>query len=124
MVRDLPKPAGGILSYFTRHRTAANLLLILLVVAGLFSMPRMRAQFFPDVIIDNVQVSVTWQGAGAEDVDEAIVQILEPVLLSIEGASDARSVSFEDRAYITLEFEPGWDMARATSDTETTIEQV
>ena len=124
MVRDLPKPAGGILSYFTRHRTAANLLLILLVVAGLFSMPRMRAQFFPDVIIDNVQVSVTWQGAGAEDVDEAIVQILEPVLLSIEGASDARSVSFEGRAYITLEFEPGWDMARATSDTETAIEQV
>jgi len=118
MVRDLPRTAGGILSYFTRHRTAANLLLVVLIVAGLFAMPKMRAQFFPDVIVDNVTVSVAWPGAGAEDVDEAIVQVLEPALLSLEGASDANSVSFEGRAYITLEFEPGWDMARATGDVE------
>ncbi len=124
MVRDLPKSAGGILSYFTRHRTAANLLLVILIVAGLFSMPRMRAQFFPDVIVDNVLVSVKWEGAGAEDVDEGIVQVLEPVLLGIEGARNANSVSFEGRAYITLEFEPDWDMARATGDVETVIEQV
>ena len=124
MVRNLPSSAGGVLSYFTRHRTAANLLLIMLIVAGLFSMPRMRAQFFPDVIVDNVTVSVVWAGAGAEDVDEAIVQVLEPALLSIEGASDANSVATEGRAYIRIEFEPGWDMARATGDVETAIDQV
>ncbi len=27
----------------------------------------MRAQFFPDVIIDEVSVSVNWDGAGAEE---------------------------------------------------------
>ena len=124
MVRDLPKTAGGVLSYFTRHKTAANLLLVILIVAGLFSMPRMRAQFFPDVIVDNVLVSVKWLGAGAEDVDEGIVQVLEPLLLGIEGANNAKSVSFEGRAYITLEFEPDWDMARGTADVETVIEQV
>ena len=124
MVRNLPNSAGGILSYFTRHRTAANLLLVILIVAGLFSMPRMRAQFFPDVIVDNVTVSVVWAGAGAEDVDEAIVQVLEPALLSVEGASDANSLSTEGRAYITIEFEPGWDMTRATGDVETPIDQI
>ena len=62
--------AGGILSYFTRHRTAANLLLILMLVAGLLSFPNMRAQFFPDVVVDDLTVSVNWSGAGAEDVDE------------------------------------------------------
>jgi multidrug efflux pump subunit AcrB len=41
----------------------------------------MRAQFFPDVIVDECHiVSVTWDGAGAEDVDAAIVQVLEPAL--------------------------------------------
>jgi len=59
MVRDLPKAAGGILSYFTRHKTAANLLLVILIVAGLVSMPRMRSQFFPDVIVDNIAVDVS-----------------------------------------------------------------
>ncbi|MFQ5410519.1 MAG: prolyl oligopeptidase family serine peptidase [Anaerolineales bacterium] len=40
---------GGVLSYFTRHRTAANLLLVVLIALGIAAFPRMRAQFFPDV---------------------------------------------------------------------------
>ena len=124
MVRDLPKTAGGILSYFTRHRTLANLLLVVMIVAGLVSMQRMRSQFFPDVVVDNINVVAIWQGAGAEDVDEAIVQVLEPALLSIEGATNAKSVSREGRANIVLEFEPSWDMSRASVDVETAIDQI
>jgi multidrug efflux pump subunit AcrB len=112
------------LSYFTRHRTLANLLLVVLIVAGLVSMPRMRSQFFPDVVVDNINVVATWQGAGAEDIDEAIVQVLEPALLSIEGATNAKSVSREGRANIVLEFEPSWDMSRAAADVETAIDQI
>ncbi len=58
---------NGILSYLTRHRTAANLLMVVMLAAGFAAYPKMRAQFFPDVIIDNVTVSVQWSGAGAED---------------------------------------------------------
>ena len=116
--------AGGILSYFARHRTAANLLLVLLVVAGIFSFPQMRAQFFPDVIIDNVNVSVSWDGAGAEDVDEGIVQILEPALLTVEGVTSSSAQSSEGRTSIRLEFEPGWDMARAADDVQSAVDTV
>ncbi|MFP5304176.1 hypothetical protein R2R70_23635, partial [Cobetia sp. SIMBA_158] len=58
--------ASGILSYFTRHRTAANLLLMLLLILGAAAIPNMRAQFFPDVIVESVDVSVVWEGAGPE----------------------------------------------------------
>ena len=68
---------GGILSYFTRHRTAANLLLVLLLLLGAAALPNMRAQFFPDVIVDDVRVNVTWDGAGADDIDAGIVQVLQ-----------------------------------------------
>ncbi|MCJ7871580.1 efflux RND transporter permease subunit [Phaeobacter sp. J2-8] len=115
---------GGILSYFTRHRTLANLLLVILVAAGLMAAPRMRAQFFPDVIIDEVRVSVSWDGAGAEDVDAAIVQILEPALLAVEGVESATSNSREGRATLELEFEPGWDMSRAGDDVQAAVDTV
>src|SRR6056297_2125901 len=97
--------AGGILSYFTRHKTVANLLLILMLTAGLFAFPNMRAQFFPDVVVDDLNVSVAWQGAGAEDVDRAIVQVLAPVLLGVEGVTSSSSTSREGRASIRLEFD-------------------
>lgn len=124
MVRDIPAAAGGILSYFTRHRTAANLLLVVLLVLGAAAIPNMRAQFFPDVIIDNVSVNVTWEGAGPEDVDGAIVQVLEPALLAVDGVESTASTSREGRASITLEFEPGWDMARAADDVQSAVDAI
>ena len=85
-------PAGGILSYFARHRTVANLLMVADArCSASAAIPNMRAQFFPDVISDEVSVSVRWDGAGAEDVDAAIVQVLEPALLAVEGVAATRS---------------------------------
>ncbi len=124
MARTLSVKAGGILSYFVRHRTVANLLLILLLAAGAFSIPNMRAQFFPDVVVDDVDVSVVWEGAGAEDVDRGIVQVLEPAILSVEGVESSEASSREGRASIRLEFEPGWDMSRAADDVQSAIDAV
>ena len=124
MVRDLPRSAGGLLSYFTRHRTAANLLLVILLVLGAAAIPKMRAQFFPDVIVENVTVSVQWDGAGPEDVDSAIVQALEPSLLAIDGVESSNSQSREGSASIRLEFEPGTDMSRAADDVQSAVDAV
>ncbi len=124
MMREIPNAAGGILSYFTRHRTAANLLLVVLVVLGTASIPNMRAQFFPDVIVENVSVGVVWDGAGPEDVDSAIVQVLEPALLAVDGVESTESTSREGTASIKLEFEPGWDMSRAGDDVQSAVDGV
>ncbi len=124
MVRNLPDRASGILSYFTRHRTIANLIMLLMLVFGAASIPNLRAQFFPDVVIDNVAVNVTWENAGAEDLDAAVVQVLEPALLAVEGVESSAAFSREGRANITLDFEPGWDMARAADDVQTAVDGI
>ncbi|HBM41621.1 MAG TPA: acriflavine resistance protein B, partial [Sulfitobacter sp.] len=124
MARSMSGRAGGILSYFTRHRTAANLLLVVLLVCGAAAAPNMRAQFFPDVIIDSVSVTTVWEGAGADDVDSAIVQVLEPVLLAVEGVESSTAASREGSGTVSLEFEPNWDMARAATDVQTAVDSV
>jgi multidrug efflux pump subunit AcrB len=118
----LNQHAGGLLSYFTRHKTAANLLLVLMLTAGLFAFPNMRAQFFPDVVVDDLTVNVVWQGAGAEDVDAAIVQVLEPVLLGVEGVTSSSSTSREGSASIRIEFDPGYDIDRAAEDVQLAVD--
>ncbi|SFI95981.1 efflux RND transporter permease subunit [Jannaschia pohangensis] len=114
----------GILGYFTRHRTAANLLLVLMIAAGALALPNMRAQFFPDVVVEDVSVSIRWDGAGAEDVDQGIVQVLEPALLAVEGVTDSSSVSREGSAQISIEFEPGRDPTEAADDVQAAIDAV
>ena len=115
---------SGVLSYFTRHGTAANLLLVMLIAVGVAVIPKMRAQFFPDVIVDNVRISVNWDGAGAESVDAGIVAVLEPALLGVEGVVESSATSREGSARITLEFEPGWDMSRAADDVQVAVDGV
>ncbi|MGQ0567073.1 MAG: efflux RND transporter permease subunit [Gemmobacter sp.] len=116
--------ARGILSYFARHRTLANLVLAVMLIAGLAAAMRLRAQYFPDVVVSEVSVTVRWDGAGPEDVDRAIVSVLEPSLLTIDGVADVTSRATEGRAVIGLEFEPGLDLARATEDVKAVVDAV
>lgn len=121
---NTPFRADGILSYFTRHPTAANLLFVILFVLGLLAIPNMRAQFFPDVIVDSVSIDVTWDGAGPEDIDSAIVQALEPSLLIIDGVESSSSFSREGRAKIVLNFEPGLDLNRAADEVQLVVDSI
>ncbi|MEM9970815.1 MAG: efflux RND transporter permease subunit, partial [Pseudomonadota bacterium] len=118
------KSASGILSYFTRHGTAANLLLVIMLASGIVSYPQMRAQFFPDVVVDDITVMTHWDGAGAEDADRGIVQVLEPAMLGVEGVTGTTGTSREGAGYVQLEFEPGWDMARAADDVQTAVDAI
>jgi multidrug efflux pump subunit AcrB len=115
---------GGLVSYFTRHGTVANLLLALIVVLGLWAAVNIRAQYFPDVVVSEVEVTVAWDNAGAEDIDRAIVQVMEPALLAVDGVVDVTARSREGRASIDLEFEPGWDIARATEDVQVAVDAI
>ncbi len=120
-----PSAGGiGLIGYFVRHGTVANLLLAALIVAGLWAATNIRAQYFPDVVVSEVEVEVTWDGAGADDVDRAIVQVLEPALLTVEGVANISARSREGRATIDLEFEPGTDIATAAEDVKTAVDAV
>ena len=57
---------------FVIHPTAAHLLMVIMLVAGLLSLSRLNTQFFPDFGIDIVTVSVAWSGASAEDMETSV----------------------------------------------------
>ncbi len=122
--RRLSVQPAALFRYFTRHATAANLLLVVMVVLGLAAIPQMRAQFFPDIVVDTIRVQIAWPGAGAEDVDGAIVALAGPALQGVEGVTEVRAESREGRASFTLEFESGWDMARANADVQDALDAV
>ncbi|WP_375228925.1 efflux RND transporter permease subunit [Roseobacter sp. S98] len=114
----------GLLSYFTRHRTAANLLLFVLLLSGLVSLPNLRTQFFPDVVRQTASVSVVWKGAGAEEVDSAIIDLMTPSLLGVEGVEQVSSTARAGRAGFRISFEPGWSLEQGVADLRVAVEEV
>lgn len=124
MERQINSFFGNIIRYFTRHATAANLILGLMIVLGLVATSRQRSQFFPDVVINTIAVSIVWSGAGPEDINNGIVSIIEPSLLGVEGIEKVISTSRQGVARIVLDFEDSWDMDRATDDVKAIIDSV
>jgi len=115
---------NDLIGIFVRHRTAANLLMILMILIGVVSLSRMNTQFFPDFGIDFVTVQVEWRGASAEDVDTNIVQAIEPEVRFLDGVKQVRSTAQEGFANVYVEFLPGSDMQLALSNVETAVGQV
>ncbi|MCA8881421.1 MAG: efflux RND transporter permease subunit [Rhodobacteraceae bacterium] len=98
--------------------------MVTLMALGLAAAPQIRAQFMPDVVFEQINVSVKWDGAGPEDNDRAIVGPLLPVLQAVDGVAEARSIAREDLTEVVLEFEPGWNMDRALTDVEGAVASV
>jgi multidrug efflux pump subunit AcrB len=116
--------AHGLIRVFVHHPTASNLLMVAMIVIGLFALARLNTQFFPTLEIPQVNVSVAWPGASAEDVEENILDALEPELRFLDGIDEVRSVAREGLGSINMEFKADTDMQKAQSDVEQAVDSV
>ena len=114
---------ASFLDYMVRHRTAANLLLALMLLSGLAAATEIRTQFFPDFVRESVDVRVVWSGAGPDDLDQSVVEIIGPPLLAINGVDEATATSREGSTHIRLDFEDGWDMGQATDEVKSAVDR-
>ncbi len=119
-----PVSGGGIIRLFTRHPNAANLVMVLMLLFGIFSIARINTQFFPTIEVKTVTITVEWSGASAEDVEANILQIIEPEVRFIDGVDKMVSYAREGVGTISLEFEPSADMQTATSDVDAAVKAI
>ncbi|WP_404364636.1 efflux RND transporter permease subunit [Marinobacter sp.] len=102
-----------ILGRFARHKVAANLLMLILVLAGIYALSNLNRQFFPTFATDFITVRVVWPGATAEDVARSITTPLEQELRNLDGVKEMRSTSTQGFASIVLEYEEDAEMGVA-----------
>ncbi|WP_281016676.1 MULTISPECIES: efflux RND transporter permease subunit [unclassified Minwuia] len=106
---------------FVRHPNAANLLMALMLIAGLFSLQKLNTQFFPDTGLDFITITVAWPGASAEDADSSIVSAIEPEVRFIDGVKEVNSYSQEGSGVVVVEFQAGSDMQSALSNVDAAV---
>ena len=110
-----------IIEFFVKHRTAANLIMIIMIIVGGMSASRLNKQFFPSIDVEVIGVSVEWSGATAEDVDNNVIQPLEPELRTIANVKKVMSSSYEGLGIAQIEFVFGADMQKALADVEAAV---
>ncbi len=114
---------ASVIGFFAHHKVAANLVMILMLIGGLFAVQRMNVQFFPNFALDIVTVRVVWSGASAEDVENGITEPLEQRLKSINNLYRMSSTSAQGIASITLEFREGSDPVMALDEVRQQVDE-
>ena len=102
-----------LLGRFARHKVAANLLMLLMVLAGIYALTNLNRQFFPTFATDFITVRVVWPGASAEDVARSITTPLEQELRNLDNVEEMRSTSTRGFSSIVIEYGEGTDMGIA-----------
>ncbi|MBL4835408.1 MAG: efflux RND transporter permease subunit [Pseudomonas sp.] len=111
------------IGFFVRHKVAANLVMLVMLMVGVLGLMRMNIQFFPTFALDFVTVQVVWSGAAAEDVEQAITQPLEQRLRSLENLKSMTSTSAQGISSITLEFNENVNAIVAVDDTRQRVDE-
>jgi multidrug efflux pump len=99
------------------NRSRTVLIAFLVIIgAGIVSYYTLPKEAEPEIDIPFIYVQVNLEGVSPEDAERLLVRPLEQELRTIEGIKEMVSSGGENRATVTLEFEPDADVDKALTD--------
>ena len=113
------------IAWFTKNHVAANLLLISIVFAGLFSLTtQIPLEVFPSFETDRISVSVSLRGSTPEDVEQGVTIRIEESVQDLEGIKQISSRSSEGSASVSIEVESGYDPRELLADIKSRVDAI
>ena len=106
------------------HSVTANLLMLVLVVGGLIVSFRTTKEFFPEMELDRVRISVSYPGASPEEVEEGIILPIEEALQSLDGIDGITSNASEGNGSVNAEVASGQDIQQLYADIKNEIDRI
>jgi len=112
------------IKWFAEHPTAANLVMMAIMILGLISLPGLQRETFPQIKNDKIGIQVIYPGATAEDVEDAICRRLEDALESISDLDEMICESSEGLGKATAVMIEGSEMMRFLDDVNAAVDAI
>ena len=114
----------GAIAYMARNSIAANLLMIILVAGGIWTMFKIQKEVFPEFQLDYVEVNVEYPGAAPEEVEQGILLPVEEAIRGIQGIKEIVSTAREGSGEVLIELIGGADRMKVFQDIDQAVNRI
>jgi multidrug efflux pump subunit AcrB len=111
-------------AWFVRNPVAANLLMLLVLVGGGFTLGSMRIEAFPALPPNSISITTVYTGANAAQVDQGVSRKIEKALEGMAGVKKISSFSAEGFSTVWVQKVSGFDMDRFENQIKTKLESL
>ena len=107
-----------------RNSVAANVLMLVLVLAGLFAARNLVQEVLPELSLDQVQVLVLYPGATPAEIEESVVRSIEEQIRGVEGLDRTEATASEGFGSVIARFKSGTDISRALNEVKAEVDRI
>jgi len=114
----------GIIAWFANNSVAANLLMVFILAAGIFSYQNLNKKMFPEFNPNTIQVSVAHLGAAPEEVEQGVILKIEESLEDISGLKRITSSAREGFGIVTIEVMSGYSLPEKLDEVKMQVDGI
>jgi len=117
-------PYYALIEWFARNAVAANLLMIILLAGGLYSVATIKKESQPPIDTNFITVSMPFLGSSPEDVEEGILIKIEEAIQDIEGIEEIISTGRRGSGTVQVEVSSGYDVLEVLNEIKSRVDAI
>lgn len=110
--------------FFAKHPTAANLLMLTLLILGISSLSTIKRETFPEFDPPYILAGVVYPGASPQEVEESICIRMEDAVDGLANIKETQCEAIEGSARLILKLNEEADIGRMLVDVQTQINSI
>ena len=110
--------------WFTINDVAANLLMFLIILAGLCTLPTIPMEILPKYEADIINIRIANPGATPEEMERDVVMRVEEAIHDLEGIKEIISTAVEGTSTVDVEVARGYEPRDLMDDLKTRIDAI
>ena len=114
----------GLIAWFVKNPVAANLMMMLMFIVGVFGYVNLEREFIPQTTINGMTISVSWPGASARDVEEQLVVRIEEAVDGLDGIDFIESSANEGRGTVTVSTKLNIDYEKMLDEVKSRVDAI
>jgi multidrug efflux pump subunit AcrB len=117
-------PYAALINWFARNSVAANLLMVILLVGGFYTVLTIKKEIQPRIDTNYITVGVPFLGATPLDVEEGVVVRIEEAIQDIEGIEEIVSTASRGYGNVQVEVHADYEVTEVMDQVKNRVDAI